>query len=100
MTHEQLETADRYNLEHIARLEIENQSICLQHRMQERRERQIQSEHETLVNKMAAQRQLVRDADAARLELERLVRVQSLSTEETISYDVASYDSCVCRSRR
>ncbi|KAF1334787.1 hypothetical protein FI667_g1652, partial [Globisporangium splendens] len=76
---QELEAADRYNLEHISRLEIENQSICLQHRMQERKEKKLVAENESMMAKMRLQKQFVRDAEAMKVHLEQAI--ETLNTE-------------------
>lgn len=69
----QLEAADRYNLEHISRLEIENQSICLQHRMLERKDKKLASENESMAAKLGQQRESMLEIEATRLRLEQTV---------------------------
>lgn len=73
----QLEAGERYNLEHISRLEIENQSICLQHRLQERKEKKLILENESMATKMVSQTYFMREFDVVKRQLEKTVSEQT-----------------------
>lgn len=55
-------------MDHIARLEVENQSICLHHHMRERKEKKLVAENETMASKLANLRQFIRDSEVSKLQ--------------------------------
>lgn len=62
-------------MDHIARLEVENQSICLHHHMRERKEKKLVAENEAMASKMANHRQFVRDSELSKMQFTETVRV-------------------------
>jgi hypothetical protein len=74
---QQLESVERYNVEHISRLEIENQSICQQQHVLAHREKLLRLENDALVSKLSTMANATKEHQARHQELEKAVREKS-----------------------
>ncbi|KAJ0407776.1 hypothetical protein ATCC90586_003278 [Pythium insidiosum] len=79
---QELEQSEQYNLDHIARLEIENQSICQHQHLMDCHERRLVLENEALADKLAVQRQTLKAYQTTEHELQQTVAALQDEAEE------------------